>query len=65
MGDRELPRSFAGDAGAMRVALEELAAAASADSEVFAFELLWVPGSDDEVLEMDEVYLEWPELMSC
>jgi uncharacterized membrane protein len=67
MGDREqeLGKSFAGDARAMRAALEELAAAGSADEEVFAFELFWVPGEDHDVLQMDEVVLEWPELMSC
>jgi hypothetical protein len=67
MGDREeeIGKSFAGDARAMRAALEELAAAGSADEEVFAFELFWVPGADDDVLQMDEVVLEWPELMTC
>eukprot|EP00967_Tisochrysis_lutea_P156653 scaffold316111_cov26-Tisochrysis_lutea.AAC.2 len=67
MGDREeeIGKSFAGDARAMRAALEELAAAGRADEEVFAFELFWVPGEDDDVLDMDEVNLEWPELMTC
>jgi len=66
-GDRaeELGGLFAGDAKMMRMALEELAAAGNADEQVFAFELFWVPGEDDEVLDMDEVLLEWPELMSC
>jgi len=67
MGDREeeISKSFAGDVKAMRAALEELAAAGAAYEEVFGFELFWVPGNDNEVLDMDEVVLEWPELMSC
>jgi uncharacterized membrane protein len=67
LGDRAeaLGRSFQGDARAMRGALEELAAAANADEEVFAFELFWVPGDDEEVLEMDAVFTDWPELMPC
>jgi uncharacterized membrane protein len=67
MGNREeqLQASFNGDAAAAKTALEELAAAASDEDAVFAFELFWVPGSDDEVLDMDEVTLDWPELMPC
>ena len=67
MGDREaeVSREFQGDAGKLRAALSELAAAANGDEEVFAFELLWVPGGDDEVLDSDEVMLDWPELMPC
>ena len=33
--------------------------------KVLAFEIFWVPGSDEEVLEMDEIYMDWPELMPC
>ena len=29
------------------------------------FELFWVPGEDTEVLTMDEVTLDWPELLPC
>ena len=68
MGDREEEigaKDFQGDAGALRAGLSELAAAANGDEEVFAFELLWVPGGDDEVLDSDEVMLDWPELMPC
>lgn len=67
LGDREatLGQSFAGNIQAMRVALEELAVAGNAEEEVFAFELFWVPGGDDEVLDSDEVLMDWPELMSC
>jgi uncharacterized membrane protein len=39
--------------------------AAAAEGEVFAFELLWVPGSDDETLDADAVMIDWPELMPC
>ena len=67
MGDREesMRRSFAGDAGAMKAALQEVYAGARAVDEVFAFELFWVPGADDEVLDMDEMVLDWPQLIQC
>ncbi|KAL1526929.1 hypothetical protein AB1Y20_015620 [Prymnesium parvum] len=67
IGDREdsVPKSFSGDASKMRAGLEELAAAGNADQEVLALELFWVPGSDNEVLEPEEVTMDWPELMSC
>jgi len=67
MGDREeeLTKDFQGDAGAMKNALQELAAAANGADEVFAFELFWVPGDDDETLDQDEIILDWPELMPC
>ena len=66
-GDREdvVPRSFGGDANAMKRGLEELAAAGSAVGEVLALELFWVPGEVDEVLDSDEVVMDWPELMPC
>ena len=48
----------------MKAALQELAAAGSGE-DVLAFELFWVPGSDDEVVDMDEIYVDWPELMRC
>ena len=35
------------------------------EGEIFGFELLWVPDDDDESLEMDEVYIDWPELITC
>ena len=66
MGDREAQlggTSFSGDAARLQTALQELAAAA--EGEVFAFELLWVPGSDDETLDADAVMIDWPELMPC
>ena len=67
MGDREeqIATEAYGDAAAARQALEELAAAANGDEEVFAFELFWVPGDDKEILELDEVAQDWPELMTC
>ena len=67
MGDREeeIGKSFQGDASAMKAALQEIAASANGDEEVFAFELFWVPGEDDEVLDNDEIILDWPELMPC
>ena len=46
-------------------ALQELAAAGSAQGEIFGFELLWSPDDDEEVLSMDEVIAEWPEIMTC
>ena len=66
-GDSEerVSKSFSGDAAAMRAALEELNAAGKADEEVLALELFWVPGEDDEVLDSDEIILDWPELMTC
>ena len=33
--------------------------------EVLALELFWVPGEDEEVLDADEIILDWPELMTC
>jgi uncharacterized membrane protein len=65
MGDRQLPQTFNGDSEAMRSALEEVAAAGNGLDQVFAFELLWVPGSDEEALDMDEVNIDWPELLRC
>jgi len=67
MGDRteQMSRSFNGDAIKAKVVLEELAAAASGVDSLFAFELFWVPGSDEEVLDTDEVIMDWPELMPC
>jgi len=67
MGDREeeVSKDFQGDAAKLQAALQELAAAGNGDEEVFAFELLWVPGGDDEVLDSDEIMLDWPELMPC
>ena len=66
-GDREdvVPRSFSGDASAMKRSLEELAAAGSAVGEVLALELFWVPGEVNEVLDTDEIFIDWPELMPC
>lgn len=60
-----LDKEFSGDAGKMRLALEELAAAGNADQEVLALELFWVPGDDSETLDVDEVLIDWPELMQC
>ena len=57
--------SLQGDAGRLREALQELAAAGNGDGEVLAFELLWVPGEDEETIELDDVLLDWPELMTC
>jgi len=65
-GDREAAlggADFAGTAAAMQTALEELAAATAEDA--LAFELFWVPGDDSEALEMEEVLLDWPQLMPC
>ena len=66
-GDREeeLRKEFQGDATAMKSALQELAASAQGMDEVFAFELFWVPGEEDDVLDSDEIMLDWPELMPC
>ena len=49
----------------MKAVLEEMAAAANGEEEVFAFELFWVPGGTKEVVDMDQVMLDWPELMPC
>jgi len=67
IGDREesIAKSFSGDATKMRQALEELAAAGNAEQEVLALELFWVPGEDNETLDLDEIALDWPELLSC
>jgi uncharacterized membrane protein len=72
MGNREdaiggggASKLLSGDAKGMKAALQELAAAGSAEGEIFGFELLWVPDDDDEVVDMDEVLQEWPELMTC
>jgi uncharacterized membrane protein len=68
MGDREAEVTkgdFSGDARRMKASLQELAAAGNGDEEVFGFELFWVPGEDNEVLDQDEVMLDWPELMPC
>jgi len=65
VGDGGIAKSFSGDATKMRAALEELAAAGNAEEEVLALELFWVPGDDSETLDIDEVALDWPELMAC
>ena len=67
MGDceRETGGVFQGDASSMQQALQELASAARAEDAVFAFELLWVPGAEDEALDLDEVLMDWPALMAC
>ena len=70
MGDREdavgvKGGMLSGDAAGVKAALEELAAAGSAPGEIFGFELLWVPDDDEETLEMDDLLIEWPELISC
>lgn len=66
-GDREeaVTGSLQGDAGRLRDALQELAAAGNGAGEVLAFELLWVPAEDEETIEMDDVLLDWPDLMPC
>jgi len=67
LGDREeqITKSFNGDAAKMAEALQEVAAGGNADEEVYAFELFWVPGDDSEVLQMEEVNQDWPELIQC
>lgn len=71
MGDREeeigvgADGSLSGDRPGTQRALQVLAAAAAAEREVFAFELLWVPGEGEDTLDADEVVLEWPELIAC
>ena len=70
MGDREdcvggADKLLSGDAIRVKAALEELAAAGSAEGEIFGFELLWVPDDDMETVDMDEVLADWPEIMSC
>lgn len=68
MGDRTrdgMKPSSSGDAVEMKAVLEEMAAAANGEEEVFAFELFWVPGGTKEVVDMDQVMLDWPELMPC
>mmetsp|Transcript_12341 Transcript_12341/g.23243 ORF Transcript_12341/g.23243 Transcript_12341/m.23243 type:complete len:313 (-) Transcript_12341:50-988(-) len=67
MGDREeeIQSSFQGGVSAMKTALEELSAASNDVESIFGFELLWVPGGDDEVLNEEEVIIDWPELMPC
>ena len=68
MGDREEATGgqlLSGNAGGVKAALQELAAAGSAEGEIFGFELLWVPDDDEEVLSMDDLIVEWPEIMTC
>ena len=67
MGDREpqLARQSSGSSADAKAALQEMAASANTDGEVFAFELFWVPGSNKEVIDMDQVTLAWRELMPC
>ena len=70
MGDREdavggPDKMLSGDARATKAALQEIAAAGSAEGEIFGFELLWTPDDDSETLEMDEIMTEWPEIMTC
>lgn len=67
LGDREeeISKQFNGDAASMKAALQELAASGNSGDEVFAFELFWVPGEDDDVLDNEEIVLDWPELMPC
>lgn len=54
---------LSGDAAAAKRALEEMASAGP--GEVFAFELMWVPDDNDESLSMDDIIMDWPELVQC
>ena len=73
MGDREeavggrggANKLLSGDAAGVKAALGEIAAAGSGEGEVFGFELLWVPDDDDDELSMDDVMVDWPEIMTC
>ena len=69
MGDREdavgNPKMLSGDALGVKAALEELAAAGQVEGEIYGFELLWVPDDDEDVLDMDDLTTDWPELLSC
>ena len=56
---------LSGDANGVKAALQELAAAGNAQGEIFGFELLWVPDDDEDVVDMDEVIVDWPEIMTC
>ena len=61
--------SSEGDVGGnlprLRGGLELLASAARRPGAVLAFEALWVPDEDDEVLDGEELTLTWPEIISC
>ena len=72
MGDREDATGgkgggevLSGDARGVKAALQELAAAAGAEGEIFGFELLWVPDDDEDVVDMDQIMIDWPEIMTC
>jgi uncharacterized membrane protein len=64
-GDRTdtVATESSGDAKAAQLALEELGA--GGNDEVLAFELFWVPGDDETSLTMEEVTMDWPELITC
>ena len=49
----------------LRGGLELLASAARRPGAVLAFEALWVPDEDDEVLDGEELTLTWPEIIQC
>lgn len=66
MGDRQrqVPKSFGGDAHAAAALLEELAAAVGERNAVRAFELLWVPGEENEVrIQIAFVPCSCPEIL--
>ena len=70
MGDREdavggRDKMLSGDSVGVKAALSEIAAAGSSEGQVFGFELLWVPDDDDEDLSMDDLMVDWPEIMTC
>ena len=35
------------------------------EGEIFGFELLWVPDDDEDVVDMDQIMIDWPEIMTC
>ena len=39
--------------------------AGQVEGEIYGFELLWVPDDDEDVLDMDDLTTDWPELLSC
>jgi uncharacterized membrane protein len=48
----------------LREALQELAAAVSVEDNLLAAEVLWTPEDDNDVMDREEMFLNFPELVS-
>jgi uncharacterized membrane protein len=48
----------------LRGAIQDLAAAVSVEDNIIAAEVLWTPEDDNDVMDRDEMFLNFPELIA-